>query len=144
MLSRHLAADARITLTDVADAAEVKANSTVSEGDGAVAFAQKALALKPRPSSQRIAVETSALFAATNDPLAHTTADVARFFQLDATMPRAVELFYHNGFCGEHVAARSQQLKTCVVTRRPLGFRSLPAMQPHPVDGSSPLCAGRR
>jgi len=112
MLSRHLAADARITLTDVADAAEVKANSTVSEGDGAVAFAQKALALKPRPSSQRIAVETSALFAATNDPLAHTTADVARFFQLDATMPRAVELFYHNGFCGEHVAARSQQLKT--------------------------------
>jgi len=123
MLSRHLAADARITLTDVADAAEVKANSTVSEGDGAVAFAQKALALKPRPSSQRIAVETSALFAATNDPLAHTTADVARFFQLDATMPRAVELFYHNGFCGEHVAARSQQLKTSAMMVRHPGLK---------------------
>ena len=109
---------------DVATEAEVKADSLLpmeQEGD-AVGFAQTRLTWKPRPSSQRVAVETSQLFCASNDPLEQTAEDAGRFFQLDGST-NAFDVFYHNGYCGENVASRNAHLKTSAMMVRREGIR---------------------
>jgi hypothetical protein len=71
--------------------------------------------------TQKVAVETSRLFCASNDPLQHTEADVGRFFQLDDSTTAFERVFYHTGFCGEQVEARAQRLKTSAMMVRAPG-----------------------
>ena len=123
-LHRTFASPAASSTIDVATVADLKANAVLpSEGENdAVSFASTKLAFKPRPSTQRVAVEASRVFCGSNDPLAHTEDDIGRFFQFDGSND-AYEIFYHNGFCGEKVAARTQQLKTSAMMVRRSGLR---------------------
>ena len=121
---RTFASPATTTTVDVATVGDVKAAAVLpaaGESD-AVGFATTKLAFKPRSSIQRVSVESSRLFCASNDPLEHTLDDVGRFFQFDGSN-NAYDLFYHNGFCGENVEARTQQLKTSAMMVRRIGVR---------------------
>ena len=103
------------------DDVKTSAILTADADDDAVAFAPTKLAWKPRPTSaQRVAVEASQLFCASNNPLEHTLDDAGKFFQLDS---EAWDVFYHNGFCGDNVAKRVQQHKTSAMMVRRAGVR---------------------
>ena len=114
-----MSGSASSTLLDVATDVDVKSNAVLQEDDegGAVAFIEKSRAWKTRPVSSR--ADTSTLFCASNNPVDHTMEDAGRFFQIDGST-NLFDIFYHNGYCGENVAARSQQLKTsAMLVRRP-------------------------
>ena len=114
-----MSGSASSTLLDVATDVDVKSNAVLQEDDegGAVAFIEKSRAWKSRPVSSR--ADTSTLFCASNNPVDHTMEDAGRFFQIDGST-NLFDIFYHNGYCGENVAARSQQLKTsAMLVRRP-------------------------
>ena len=116
---RRMSGSASSTLLDVATDVDVKSNAVLQEDDegGAVAFIEKSRAWKTRPVSSR--ADTSTLFCASNNPVEHTMEDAGRFFQIDGST-NLFDIFYHNGYCGENVAARSQQLKTsAMLVRRP-------------------------
>lgn len=126
---RHLAATpSPFQLTDVAVEADIKANAVLpsnADGDASVGLSATRASWKPRPTSvHQVPVETSQLFCASNNPLDHTPADVGKFFQTgDSSTQSAFELFYHNGYCGEKVAARNMQLKTSGMMVRSLGVK---------------------
>ena len=116
----------RRTLTeavDIATEADLKHSNVLPAADGSnVSFSPMKVAWKPRPSTQRMAVETSRLFCASN-PLQHTLDDVGKFFQMDSDTPAFENIFYHTGFCGDHNTERQQKLKTSAVMVRKAGVR---------------------
>ena len=115
------------TVLDIANEADLRANVPTTE-EGNVLLASRQLEWKPlAPPKRALAVETSQLWACSNDPLEHTEADVSKFFQLaDASSGSAFrELFYHTSFCGEAVEARARRLGVCamMVTSEGLALR---------------------
>ena len=92
---RHLStAAARHTVVDIAASSDGKG---VSEA-GNVLLVEKQLQFKALQTDPGVRVDTSELFAASDDPLAHTAADVGKFFQFDPST--VTDLFFHTGFCG--------------------------------------------
>ena len=78
--------------------------------DGNVLVTERTIRFKPRePSKQLLRAETSHLFCASNDPLAHTEADCGKFFQLDGSTDIFSRVFYHTDFCGDTGRAQRKQ-----------------------------------
>jgi len=109
----------RLASVDIATEADLDKASVSEEGN--VLFAPTKVAWRPRPSTQRVAVEPSRLFCDSNDPLQHTEDDVGRFFQLDGTTSAFEQLFYHTGFCGTAVEMRARKLNTSAMMVRSPG-----------------------
>ena len=87
--------------------------------DGNVLVAERTIRFKPRePSKQLLRAETSHLFCASNDPLAHTEADCGKFFQLDGSTDIFSRVFYHTDFCGDTGRAQ-RKLRTSATLVRP-------------------------
>ena len=100
---------------DVAGPADLKN----AKEHGNVLLVERKLAWQPlKLKAPPLHVETSGLFCASNDPLAHTADDIGKYFQFDGSTRAFADLFYHTGFCGEAVRAHAEKLKTAAMMVR--------------------------
>ena len=117
--SRHLSTAARVL--DFATPADLKQKAPISER-GNVMLVEKSLSLRPLAPLQRLQVNAENIFAASNDPLQHTDADLGRYWQpLGDGVSAFTDVFYHTGFCGR--GAEMRELKTGAMMVRRQGLR---------------------
>ena len=115
---------------DIATEADIKSGSVAGTADSAqdesgVLLAESRVAWQERQGArpQSLAVETSQLFCASNNPLHHEPSDVGRFFQLDGQQSTAFEhVFYHTGLCGGKVMDRARALQSSAMMVRARGL----------------------
>ena len=108
------AASSRHAIVDIAAPADT---ANVTEA-GNVLLVEKQLSFKPLQPKPAVRVDAAGLFAASDEPLAHTAADVGKYFQF---APHTVAgLFFHAGFCGPD--SQRRQLKTAATMVRASGL----------------------
>ena len=134
VLRRHLVATRRAALrgarllstatqhkvVDIAGASDTKGMSE----QGNILLVEKDLQFKPleRPVSAEIIVPGGGqLFASSDDPLAHTAADVGKYFQFEPSV--VADLFYHTGFCGPDTTQRKLKTTATMVRSCSLALR---------------------
>ena len=134
VLRRHLLASRRAALrgarllstatqhkvVDIAGASDTKGMSE----QGSILLVEKHLQFKPleRPAGAEIVVPAGAeLFASSDDPLAHTAADVGKYFQFEPSV--VADLFYHTGFCGPDTTQRKLKTTATMVRSCSLALR---------------------
>jgi hypothetical protein len=134
VLRRHLLASRRAALrgarllstatqhkvVDIAGASDTKGMSE----QGSILLVEKDLQFKPleRPAGAEIVVPAGAeLFASSDDPLAHTAADVGKYFQFEPSV--VADLFYHTGFCGPDTTQRKLKTTATMVRSCSLALR---------------------
>ena len=118
--ARLLATATQRKVVDVAGASDTKGMSE----EGNILLVEKDLQFKPleRPASAEIIVPGGGeLFASSDDPLAHTEADVGKYFQFGPGV--VAELFYHSGFCGPDKNQRKLKTTATMVRSCSLALR---------------------
>lgn len=109
------------SVTDFASLADVKAGAFTNRRN--VLLAQRPVEFKPFvPKAQRLRVESSQLFASSNDPLLHGPHDVGRYFQLDSSTTVFQDVFFHHGMLGEHVQKVATRLQNNAIMVREAGL----------------------
>ena len=114
LLSTAAAASSRHAVVDIAAPADT---ANVTEA-GNVLLVEKHLSFKPLEPKPAVRVDATGLFAASDETLAHTAADVGKYFQFEP--PTVAGLFFHSGFCGPDTQRR--QLKTAATMVRASGL----------------------